>query len=208
MAKTMVLTGGPGAGKTALLALIKGLASEVEVVPETATKIIGLMKGPGFPFPQPDLSDPNNELFLQSSVACMQFISEEQGWHKIVVSGASWLICDRGLADGAAYLSNGDLAAWCATLSDLNFTPQDVLSRYDVVVHLESLAIGDPERYEKIANNNSSRRENVEQAREVEEKIKRAWSGHPNWIFVPSNQDLLSKLLVIGRILKGGQADA
>ena len=49
------------------------------------------------------------------------------------------VIMDRGALDGAAYVSHSQ---WIDILGNTGYTEEDLLGRYDIVVHLETAAKG------------------------------------------------------------------
>jgi CYTH domain-containing protein len=85
------------------------------------------------------------------------------------------LICDRGAMDGAAYVPP---AAWEELLRELGLGVVELRDqRYDAVVHLVTAAEGAEEFYG--TQSNAVRYENIEEARGVDERLRRAWVGHP-----------------------------
>ena len=54
-------------------------------------------------------------------------------------------------------------------------------SRYDVVIHMVTAANG-AAKYYTLANN-EVRKEGIEDAIEIDNKIKRIWNGHPNLMY-------------------------
>src|SRR5690349_20834684 len=95
--RRIVLTGGPGAGKTAVLDLVrKSLCRHVEVLPESA----GIVFGGGFP---------------RGATPAMRRASQRAIFHiqreleAIALAGESAItLCDRGTVDGSAYWPGPD----------------------------------------------------------------------------------------------------
>jgi len=90
--RRVVLTGGPGAGKTAVLELIRqSFCGHVEVLPESA----GIVFGGGFPGGE----RPAHRQAAQKAIFYVQRELEAaaDAEHQAVV------LCDRGTVDGAAY---------------------------------------------------------------------------------------------------------
>lgn len=118
----VVLTGGPGAGKTAVLEVIrKQFGPHVEVLPE-AVRIV--FRG-GFP-----------RRPTRSATRCAQraiFRVQEQLERMADEEGtAAVTLCDRGLLDGLAYWPD-DPAAF---LAEVGQDRASLLARYDLVIHL------------------------------------------------------------------------
>ncbi len=116
------MTGGPGAGKTAVLELVRhSLCEHVKVLPEAA----GIVFGGGFPRSPSD----------QSKRAAQRAIFYVQRELEAAVEddGLAIVLCDRGTVDGGAYWPGpGDL--WTATGTTLD----DQLARYHAVIHLRT----------------------------------------------------------------------
>ena len=100
------------------------------------------------------------------------------------------VLCDRGLLDNKAYLSDEEFAY---ILEKLNFTEEDILGRYNAVFHLETLAKG--RGY--TLSNNAARTERTEEAIRIDERLLKVWEKHPyrrvveNKEFIDEKIDLL-----------------
>ena len=171
--RRVVLTGGPGAGKTAVLELIRQhFCQHVEVLPETA----GILFGGGFPrHPDaPRLRAAQRAIFYtqRELEACA-----ENG-------GAAIVLCDRGTIDGAAYWPGpGDL--WEAVGSSRD----EQLARYAAVIHLRTPATAGG----YTSENNPLRIESAREASVIDERILRCWEGHPKRVVVEAAPDFLAK---------------
>ncbi len=170
----IAITGGPGAGKTAILNLAQNLVCQhVALVPESATV---LFSG-GF-----------WRTTSSSGVAATQkaiYHVQRQLESILLEAGQSRFgLCDRGTIDGAAYwpLDQGDY--WQA----MGTTREAELARYMAVIHLRSpIASG-------YNHSNPQRLETVEQAALVDEAILHAWRGHPNRIVIESEASFAAKV--------------
>ena len=96
-------------------------------------------------------------------------------------SGLSLVVVDRGAMDIAAYLPR---ASWLSVLSSNGLTEEDLLRRYDAVLHLTTAAAGASDFYKRGSVTDDSgqgvyREETQEQARELDCKIMEAWKKHP-----------------------------
>lgn len=175
MKKIVVTAGGPCAGKTTVLEVLRQVTGQALVVPETAT----ILLSGGFPIPGKDIKwSPEWQAAFQSAVLPVQIQLEAAYELKAAEQGAKLLVCDRGRLDGAAYAPGG-LDEFCR-LYGVNAT--EALGTYNAVVHLESVAVGDPKFYGKT--NNNSLFEDMEAARALELATRSAWNGHPNWTFI------------------------
>lgn len=155
----IVLTGGPSAGKTALVTIIeKEFPDQFAIVPEAASI---LFKG-GFP----RKPDGGNTKHQQKAIYFVQVelesLIEEENPGKIV-------LCDRGTVDGGAYWNGPAVDYFKSVGSSL----EKEIKRYDYVIHLESPS---PVNYDR---SNPLRTEGPYKAQVVDEKIKAIWSSHP-----------------------------
>jgi predicted ATPase len=170
--RRIVLTGGPGAGKTAVLELFRQSAcSHVRVLPEAA----GIVFGGGFPR-QPD---PIVQRAGQRAIYHVQRELEAT----VLGTDAAILLCDRGTIDGAAYWPGpGDLFGAVGT------SLEDELRRYDAVIHLRT-----PPADGGFNRDNPLRTESAAEAAEIDERIAAVWASHPRRYVVPANADFLVK---------------
>jgi len=92
--------------------------------------------------------------------------------------------------DVAAYMSSD---MWQALLEEMGLNDVEVRDkRYDAVLHLCTAAKGAEEFY--TCENNSSRTENIEQAVALDDKIIKAWTGHPHLRVVANSGTFEDKL--------------
>ena len=192
--KRVVLTGGPCAGKTTTLNKLRcEFDDRIVVVPETAT----ILLSSGFPVPGEDIKwSPEWQTEFQSAIFSVQKSMENVYTLLPQEKGASLVICDRGLLDGAAY-TQGGLKAFCR-IHNVDLTA--VLARYEAVIHLESLAVGRPELYGKTSN--EKRMESLEEARKLEFAIRMIWSNHSNYFFINSKDTMTEKIIKVIDIIK------
>ena len=75
----------------------------------------------------------------------------------------------------------------------------DILSRYEAVIHLESLATAEPQKYGKAEN--AERFEPLEIAIELEQATRAAWAGHARRVLVDGRRGIEGKIAqVIGMV--------
>jgi predicted ATPase len=169
--RKVVITGGPGAGKTAVLELIRqATCAHVKVVPESA----GIVFGGGFPRG----GAPEVRHAAQRAIYYVQRELE------IVAAADNYavLLCDRGTVDGGAYwTSPGEL--WPA----VGTTLAAELARYDAVIHLRTPGA---DRYH---DGNPLRIETAEEAAAIDARIAWVWAAHPRRFEVPASPDFLVK---------------
>jgi len=169
--KRVVLTGGPGAGKTAVLELIGHFfCHHVKVLPESA----GIVFGGGFPRDQSPA--------LQRAAQRAIFYVQRELEATASANNPAIILCDRGTVDGVAYWPGPD-DFW----QNIGTTLDEQMGRYDLVIHL---------RTPKIAYNvdNPLRIESAAEAAAVDERILAAWARHPYRFVVDASQDFLVKV--------------
>ncbi|PSV49379.1 AAA family ATPase [Photobacterium indicum] len=173
----VVVTGGPGGGKTTALDLFRReLGHKIAVVPEAATLLFsgGITR-----------SDNDQTLrMIQKTIFQLQKNLEEI--HKKQFPDRL-LVCDRGSLDGLAY--------WPGTESDffkdVNSTFDHEIARYDAVIFFESAAATGHD----ISSNNPVRNESSEQAVQLDEKLQKIWSRHPHFYFVGTSESFVRKIM-------------
>lgn len=185
--RRLVLTGGPGAGKTAVLEALKHLlSSEVAVLPESA----GIVFGGGFPR--------LNTLAGQRAAQRAIFYVQRELENIADDSDIAAVLCDRGLIDAVAYWPGPD-DFW----SSVGMTQAEALARYDVVIHLRV-----PDAAHGYARMNPLRVESADEAAAIDQRILKAWSAHPRRHIVDATSDFLAKassvLTIIQHELQGG----
>ena len=170
--RAVVLTGGPGAGKTAVLELIRAsFCQHVKVLPEAA----GIVFGGGFP----RASDDDSRRAAQRAI----FYVQRELENAAAVGNPAILLCDRGTIDGAAYWPNpGDL--WSA----VGTTLEEQLRRYHAVIHLRTPAVDLGYNHD-----NPLRIESAAEAAAIDDRIRQAWEGHPKRFIIESSSEFLDK---------------
>ena len=181
--RRVVLTGGPGAGKTALLELIRqSFCSHVKVLPEAA----GVVFGGGFPRED----DPACRRAAQRAIFYVQRELENAGdSHNPAI-----VLCDRGTVDGLAYWPGAPEEFW----SSLDTTLDEELGRYHAVIHLRTPAVEHGYNHQ-----NPLRTESPARAAEIDARIAQAWASHSRRFIVESSSDFLDKAARALEILRG-----
>lgn len=172
----VVLTGGPGGGKTTAADLFRReIGEDVVVVPEAAT----LLYSGGFP----RIGENGVRCATQKAIYQVQTNLEDaiSAYYKSRV-----LLCDRGTVDGAVYWPKEPIGFFEA----LNTSLEQELARYDAVLFFESAAVGNV----SIEGGNPIRIETNEEALQLDSKLKALWSQHPNFVFIPHNPSFIQKV--------------
>lgn len=172
----IVVTGGPGGGKTTAAELFRReIGDRVVIVPEAAT----LLFSGGFP----RRGEPSARRAAQQAIYHVQRNVEDV---QLAAFPGRILLCDRGTVDGAAYWpdSDGDFFAALGT------TLEAELARYDAVIFFESAAVGGM----CIEGGNPTRIESDAEAARLDARLRTLWQGHARFFFVPHNHSFFKKI--------------
>ena len=173
----IVLTGGPGGGKTTAADLFRReIGERVVVVPEAAT----LLFSGGFPRAHEDHA-------LRSVQCAIYHVQRNLENVQSALYPDRILLCDRGTIDGAAYWPDSPEGFFEAVES----SHQRELERYDAVIFFESAAVGGI----SIEGGNPTRVESVTEALELDQRLRNLWSRHPRFVVVPHTPSFVKKIM-------------
>mmetsp|Transcript_10829 Transcript_10829/g.25838 ORF Transcript_10829/g.25838 Transcript_10829/m.25838 type:complete len:414 (+) Transcript_10829:150-1391(+) len=183
------ITGGPCGGKTTALARIYSFLKDRGFEVCTAPETYGILASNGMSMDF--YSTDGMASFIQNSVLDVQIALEDSLVRVLKARGGKGvLLCDRGGMDGAAYL---DDEGWQKVLRERNVCETDLRdSRYNAVFHLVTAADGAEKFY--TLENNQVRRENVEEARVVDQQTQKVWTGHPSLYLLDNSTDFEGKM--------------
>ncbi|MBQ4510528.1 MAG: AAA family ATPase [Clostridia bacterium] len=182
----IVITGGPCGGKSTALSKIheefEQMGYTVLFVPETATELISGGVAPWTCGTNLDYQKCHLKLQLEKETA-FEKAASTMNKEKILI------VCDRGALDSKAYMSQSEFDE---TLKSLSTNEIDLRDNYSAVFHLVTAAKG--AEYAYTLSNNCARTETVEQARELDDKIISAWTGHPHLRIIDNSIDFDEKI--------------
>jgi predicted ATPase len=180
--RRVVVTGGPGAGKTAALELIRrsSFCKHLQILPESA----GIVFGGGFP----RRADLAGRRAAQRAIFYVQRELEEAA----ISDNPAIILCDRGTVDGAAYWPGPE-----DYFGALNTTLAAELSRYDAVIHLRTPRLGNGYNHQ-----NPLRTETAIEAAEIDSRIALWWERHPRRFVVDATPDFLAKAARVLALLR------
>jgi len=189
----IAITGGPCAGKTCALPIIRRFLEErgycVLTIPETATELMS--SGAGYAFS-------GSAYAFQCNVLRLQRYKEDLMLAACAARETPTVIlCDRGIPDGFAYMPAEEIPAM---LRACGTEREEILTRYDAVFHLVSSALGAPESYGR-STNAARLEDSVEEAIKSDRATLAAWSGHPRLCVIDSADDFGEKLSRLEREL-------
>jgi predicted ATPase len=180
-ARRIVLTGGPGAGKTAVLELMrKTLCKHVKVLPESA----GIVFGGGFPR--------GDATALRRAGQRAIFYVQRELEEAASAENVAISLCDRGTVDGLAYWPGPD-DLWPAVGTSL----AEQLARYHAVIHLRTPSGAD------YNHQNPLRVETAVEAAAIDARIAEAWSRHPRRFEVLPASAFLAKAARTIELVRG-----
>lgn len=172
----IVVTGGPGGGKTTAADLFRReIGERVVVVPEAAT----LLFNGGFP----RTGDTAARMAAQRAIYHVQQNLEDA---QAGLFPERILLCDRGTVDGAAYWPDSPGTFFGA----VGTTEERELARYDAVIFFESAAVGG-----LLIEGNPVRTESLDEAVALDGKLRAVWSRHPRFVVVPHDTSFVKKIM-------------
>ena len=191
----IVITGGPGAGKTEIMSHLTQRLEErgykVIIVPEAATELI--LNGIA---PSRNISMKNFQHFVLDLQLKQEYLFAEAAYYydeqKVV------MFCDRGVFDACAYVDMKP--TFEAMLRERGLSIMDAYNRYDAVLHMVTAADGAEKYYQwndptkESVGNNAARRESPEEARVADKKTLNSWIGHPHLRVFDNSTDFEGKV--------------
>ena len=170
----IVITGGPGAGKTALLELSrKHFCEHIAVLPEAAS----ILFGGGFWRRQ-------TESGKKSAQRAIFHVQKELEQIVLDEKKSAAGLCDRGTIDGLAYWPGEEAEFW----RELGSSREQEYAKYSAVILLRT---PDSKSYN---HQNPLRIESPELAAEIDRRIFEVWKDHPHVHVVESEVDFISKV--------------
>lgn len=172
--RLVAITGGPGAGKTAILEMaLRSFCAHVGVLPEAASVVFG----GGFPRHE-------SEVAQKAAQRAIFHIQREVETLVVGEGEVSVGLCDRGTVDGEAYWPGSPGSYW----ESIESSKEAELARYSVVIHLRT-----PAASQGYNREYALRVESADEAKAIDERILAAWDGHPKRVVVESQEDFVLK---------------
>ena len=168
--KLYTITGGPCSGKTKTSRWLREMHDHIFVVPEAATMILREHEIFGKEFENPEI-----QRRFQHLLARQQMLAEYLSLIRAKELGKDFVVADRGILDGIAYLPGGQSEYEELTGIDVK---NEVL-RYDKVFWFD---LPPQEIYEAKVLNNPVRYEDYKTALARSLKTRDIWSVHPNLV--------------------------
>jgi predicted ATPase len=174
----VVLTGGPGGGKTTAADLFRReIGDRVIVVPEAAT----LLFSGGFPRPEREAAQRSAQTAIYQVQRSLEDIQAAQYPDRI-------LLCDRGTVDGGAYWPEGPIDFY----DSVGSSQAAELERYDAVIFFETAAMGG----HGFESENRYRTESQQEAIDLDARLRSLWSSHPHFTVIPHTASFFRKMTI------------
>lgn len=180
----IVLTGGPGGGKTAL---IRDLASD----PAWRNRFLALPEAIAV---AGQIGISLRERLFQRLMVEVQAGLEDAVARSLEPNDRRFILCHRGTLDPLAYwLDRGwpekEFFAFTHTSQEEHY------ARYAAVIHLVTAADGAAEHYRRWPE--AHRLETIEDAIRLDRLLERAWSGHPHYCRIDNTgRDWIAKAAI------------
>lgn len=174
----IVLTGGPGGGKSTSLAVLSQKLSDWGfrplVIPEVATLLVlNAVRDIG------DLAVHDVPRFIEVQRTMLrmqgQLRAEYARLGSCFAEQRPVILCDRAEMDAMAYIGE---EAFMTLIAEEGLDLAAVRDSYEAVIHLVTAAEGAEEHYTQA--NNQARRESAAEARDADARTLAAWTGHPH----------------------------
>lgn len=185
----VVLTGGPGAGKTEAAQILQERLEDenvhVLVVPETATRLILSGIDHRKVIDNYDFQKAQLEMQLFTEDLFKKMAPEIRKEHVL-------MICDRGALDGQGFMDKADFDL---ILDELKLDRNTLLGRYDAIYHLETAAKSNLDLY--TLKNNAARKETASQAIAEDDLLIETWKAHPDFHIIPAKENIEEKIDIL-----------
>ena len=185
----IVITGGPCSGKTTMIPEIADRLRERGFRVYTAPEAAALAFGAGVTKDFDKLTTHQKLRYFRAMASYV--MDHEDKFLEFANTGdiPTVIICNRGVVDLQKYMEH---STWQALLDECGWNAVELRDkRYDGVIHLVTAADGAESVYtEKFK---SKYELNVNQAIEVDKKLRASWCGHPQFYVVDNRKEFIEK---------------
>lgn len=170
----IAISGGPAGGKSSFLnRRLRRLLKRKGFIPFIISEAASLIASFGVNLGDISAQKAILRTILAHEDAVIDYIKEKGIKNAVIIT-------DRSALDALAYCTEEEFKKVC---KELGTTIDELRRRYSAVIHLRSLAVDKPKIYEKVKKNNPHRKEDANQASELDGKtilanlgIKQIWS--------------------------------
>lgn len=175
----IVITGGPCAGKSSSLQIIKNYYEKFDIkvltVSETATDLINKGIAPWTCETPLEFQKLRVKEQIRKENEIYEY-AKKCNYDKVLI------IFDRGLLDTIAYTGK---EKFNEIIKELNLNIINARDEYDAVFHLTSVSKGEEDSY--TLENNQARTESIDEAKILDDKIISSWVGHPHFRIIENH---------------------
>ena len=185
----IVVTGGPCAGKSTAMNRVQSAFEKMGYrtlfISETATELIT-----GGVSPQSCGSNADYQLCQMELQLEKERIYEQAA--RTMDANKVLIVCDRGVIDNKAYMTQEEFET---VLKKIGMNETELRDRYDGVFHLVTAAKGAEDFY--TTSNNAARRETIEEAVDIDNRLISAWTGHPHLRVIDNHTGFEEKMKML-----------
>ena len=177
----IVVTGGPGGGKSTVLSKVSQILTKLGFIVIIGEEIVTRNVYSG-------ISPKDFDTETYQSMVISQMIHREKMYRQAAEYMAKKynkrvvIFYDRALLDNLAYMPQEMLER---ILAEYDLTIPLVRERYTAVIHMVTPAIGAEEAY--TTANNKAREDSIEEARELDYKTRAAWEQAPDFTIIDNS---------------------
>ncbi|MBP9827797.1 ATP-binding protein [Patescibacteria group bacterium] len=195
MPKKLLITGGPGGGKSTIIRSLKEeFEGRIVCVQEAAT----LLLATGFP-PPGESPHPDDLVAFQRKIFTTIMDLEYHAMSYATREGIPLVVCDRGLLDGEAYMNSREEFMRTVGITDRAM----FLNGYDEVLYVESPAPSADFVWSRTAGNEHRMEHDRSIAAKIEGRTWEAWRDHPKIRHIPHTWGFQGKgVIVRARVLE------
>ena len=174
----VAITGGPASGKSSALPLLRtklsGTGFQVITVPETATHF--LMNSDGI---QENMAEGDGQVYMQRLSIEYQLAQEEAfvEFARLHPTKPAIVLLDRCTMDSKVFLTDGKWRRMLTLPGKKILSEDDLLHRYDVVIHLATSA-GHANSSSGVHSNNPARHHSPEEAKALDDRTGTVFQAH------------------------------
>ena len=190
----VVLTGGPGGGKTSALAIVREMcakeySADILTLDETSSMLKAKLGVSG-------LRTQTQLYAFHKQVFATQNEREMRVQQLADIASAAAVLLDRCVIDCGGFLS---AASFRRLLSNADFTIGNLHRRYSMVIFCASAAFDFPAVAARFQKPTSLAFQH--HVRTVEHRLMELWQGHPNFVYQPATINIDEKCRQIGQLV-------
>ena len=194
---SIVLTGGPCAGKTTTISCVKecleSLGYHVLLLNECATELIngGIRPFGENAVPVFDFQNEILNLQLYKEKRYLDIIKKLPDDTKCII------LSDRGILDSKAYLGQ---ELFTKLLEANNLHEEDLGNEYDLIIHMVTVATDIKNKYNTTTN--TARFEDADEAIDLDKRTSDAWKNHKNVKVIEATEIIDEKVENVKNLIK------